>query len=111
MNKERLAGDRFQEIKGFIAYFLACVGETQTQISPNLSPQSRTLGISDDPSLPCDLSPSQNRGRCADQLIATFAPGEEGCVAQTGEPTKFELMVQLMVPKPNEENGASLMTN
>ena len=43
MNKERLAGDRFQEIKGLIAYFLACVGETQTQISPNLSPQSRTL--------------------------------------------------------------------
>ena len=34
MNKERLAADRFQEIKGLIAYFMACVGETQTQIYP-----------------------------------------------------------------------------
>ena len=30
---------------GLYCVFLACVGETQTQISPNLSPQSRTLRI------------------------------------------------------------------
>ena len=43
INKERLAGDRFREITVFIAYFLACVGETQTKISQNLSSARRSL--------------------------------------------------------------------
>ena len=40
--KERLDDDRFAESGGFIADFLACVGETQTQISQNLSSARQT---------------------------------------------------------------------
>ena len=45
MVKKRLAGDRFREITGFIAYFLACIGDTQTLNSQNLSPARRSLEV------------------------------------------------------------------